>query len=83
MCACVICLTVPNCVDLLISANQEAWLFLQMGALQPLAVFERACIFSACPNEFRIGDGYKAAVTNYGFLANAVLTTNDAVKAMK
>jgi hypothetical protein len=30
-----------------------------------------------------IGDGYKAAVINYGFLANAVLTTADAVKAMR
>jgi hypothetical protein len=29
------------------------------------------------------GDGYKAAVINFGFLANAVLTTDDAVKAMK
>jgi hypothetical protein len=29
------------------------------------------------------GDGYKAAVINYGFLANAVLTTDDTVKAMK
>ncbi len=30
-----------------------------------------------------IGDGYQAALINYGFLANAVLTTEDAVKAMK
>ena len=30
-----------------------------------------------------IGDGYKAAIVNYGFLANAVLTTDEAVKAMK
>ena len=29
-----------------------------------------------------LGDGYKAAVINYGFLANALLTTDDAVKAM-
>jgi nicotinamidase-related amidase len=29
-----------------------------------------------------VGDGYKAAVINYGFLANAVLSTVDAVKAM-
>jgi nicotinamidase-related amidase len=29
-----------------------------------------------------IGDGYKAAVVNYGFLANAVLTTDNAVKSM-
>ena len=29
------------------------------------------------------GDGYKAAVINYGFLANAVMTTDDAVSAMR
>jgi hypothetical protein len=29
-----------------------------------------------------LGDGYKAAVINYGFLADAVLTTDEAVKAM-
>jgi nicotinamidase-related amidase len=37
---------------------------------------------TAAPRHPEIGDGYKAAVINYGFLANAVLTTNDAVKAM-
>ena len=30
----------------------------------------------------KLGDGYKAAVINFGFLANAVLTTDEAVKAM-
>jgi hypothetical protein len=30
-----------------------------------------------------LGDGYKAAVINFGFLANAVLATDDAVKAMR
>ena len=30
----------------------------------------------------KLGDGYKAATINYGFLANAVLTTDEAVKAM-
>jgi len=30
----------------------------------------------------KLGDGYKAAVINYGFLADAVLTTDQAVKAM-
>ncbi|MDX2198753.1 MAG: cysteine hydrolase [Phycisphaerae bacterium] len=30
-----------------------------------------------------IGDGYQAALINYGFLANAVLITDDAVAAMK
>jgi nicotinamidase-related amidase len=29
------------------------------------------------------GDGYKAAVINFAFLAHAVLTTNEAVAAMK
>ena len=30
----------------------------------------------------KLGDGYKAAVINFGFLPNAVLTTAEAVKAM-
>jgi hypothetical protein len=30
-----------------------------------------------------IGDGYTAALINYGFLANAVLTTDEAVKALR
>ena len=38
---------------------------------------------TAGPRHPEIGDGYKAAVVNYGFIANAVLTTDDAVKAMK
>lgn len=38
---------------------------------------------TAAPRHPEIGDGYKAAIINYGFLANAVLTTDDAVKAMK
>ena len=38
---------------------------------------------TAAPRHPVLGDGYKAAVVNYGFLANAVLTTDDAVKAMK
>ena len=37
---------------------------------------------TAAPRHPELGDGYKAAVINYGFLANAVLTTDDAVKAM-
>lgn len=31
----------------------------------------------------QLGDGYATALTNFGFLANAVLTTDDAVQAMK
>lgn len=38
---------------------------------------------TAAPRHPSIGDGYKAALINYGFLANAVLTTDDAVQAMK
>ena len=38
---------------------------------------------TAGPRHPRLGDGYKAAVINYGFLANAVLTTDDAVNAMR
>ena len=30
-----------------------------------------------------LGDGYKAALTNYGFIANAVITTEQAVQLMK
>jgi nicotinamidase-related amidase len=30
----------------------------------------------------QLGDGYKAALVNFGFIANAVLTTHEAVKAM-
>ncbi len=29
-----------------------------------------------------LGDGYAAAVTNFGFMANAVVTTQDAIAAM-
>jgi nicotinamidase-related amidase len=36
---------------------------------------------TATPRHPEIGDGYKAAVY-YGFLANAVLTTDDAAKVM-
>ena len=38
---------------------------------------------TAGPRHPVIGDGYTAAVINYGFIANAVLTTDDAVKAMQ
>jgi hypothetical protein len=37
---------------------------------------------TAGPRHPELGDGYKAAVINYGFLANAILSTDDAVKAM-
>jgi nicotinamidase-related amidase len=38
---------------------------------------------TAAPRHPEIGDGYKAALINYGFLANAVLTTDDAVKTLR
>jgi nicotinamidase-related amidase len=38
---------------------------------------------TAAPRHPQLGDGYKAAITNYGYLANAVLTTDEAVKGMK
>src|SRR5262245_2966059 len=38
---------------------------------------------TAGPRHPTLGDGYKAAVVNYGYLAQAVLTTDDAVKAMR
>lgn len=38
---------------------------------------------TAAPRHPTIGDGYIAAVINYGFLANAVLTTDQAVELMQ
>ena len=38
---------------------------------------------TAAPRHPELGDGYKAAVVNYNFIANAVLTTEEAVNAMK
>ena len=38
---------------------------------------------AAAPRHPEIGDRYTAPLINYGFLANAVLTTDDAVKAMR
>lgn len=38
---------------------------------------------TAAPRHPTIGDGYQAALINYGFLANAVLTTDEAVRAMR
>lgn len=37
---------------------------------------------TAGPRHPTIGDGYRAALVNFGFLANAVLTTEEAVNAM-
>jgi nicotinamidase-related amidase len=38
---------------------------------------------TAAPRHPKIGDGYKAALINYGFLADEVLTTHEAVEKMK
>ena len=38
---------------------------------------------TAAPRHPQLGDGYKAAIINYGYLANAVLTTDEAVNGMK
>lgn len=38
---------------------------------------------TAAPRHPEIGDGYKAALVNYGFIANAVLSTDDAVNTMR
>jgi nicotinamidase-related amidase len=37
---------------------------------------------TAAPRHPQIGDGYPGALVNFGFIANAVLTTAEAVKAM-
>jgi nicotinamidase-related amidase len=37
---------------------------------------------TAAANHPELGDGYPSAVTNFGFIANDVLNTEDAVKAM-
>ena len=38
---------------------------------------------TAAPRHPELGDGYQAAVINYNFIANAVLTADDAVNAMR
>jgi nicotinamidase-related amidase len=38
---------------------------------------------TAAPRHPEIGDGYKAAVINFGFIANAVVTTDEAATAMR
>ena len=38
---------------------------------------------TAAPRHPELGDGYKAAVVNYNFIANAVVTTDEAVSAMR
>jgi nicotinamidase-related amidase len=38
---------------------------------------------TAAPRHPELGDGYKAASINYGYIANAVLSTNEVVEAMQ
>src|SRR6476469_9992333 len=38
---------------------------------------------TAAPRHPELGDGYQAAIINYGYLANAVLTTDKAVDSMR
>ena len=38
---------------------------------------------TAAPRHPQLGDGYQPALTNFAFIANAVLETKDAVKAME
>jgi nicotinamidase-related amidase len=37
---------------------------------------------TAAPRHPELGDGYKAALINYGYIANAVLSTDEVVAAM-
>jgi hypothetical protein len=37
----------------------------------------------AAPRHPDLGDGYKAALINFGYVANAVLSTDDVVVAMQ
>lgn len=38
---------------------------------------------TAAPRHPRLGDGYKAALINFGYIANAVLSTDEVVEVMK
>jgi nicotinamidase-related amidase len=38
---------------------------------------------TAAPRHPDLGDGYKAALINFGYVANAVLSTDDVVVAMQ
>lgn len=37
---------------------------------------------TAAPRHPELGDGYKAALINFGYIANAVLSTTDVIAAM-
>ena len=38
---------------------------------------------TAAPRHPQLGDGYKAALINFGYIANAVLSTDEVVAAMQ
>ena len=38
---------------------------------------------TAGPRHPELGDGYKAAIANFGFIANEVLSADEAVRRMK
>jgi hypothetical protein len=38
---------------------------------------------TAAPRHAKLGDGYPGAIVNFGFIASAVLSTDDALKAMR
>ncbi len=52
--------------------------FLEQG--YEVAVVKDATAAAQTPE---LGDGYASALTNYGFMANAVWTTEEAVQAIK
>ena len=61
--------------SLLLRADEE---------LVPLGGFEVVVVKDATAAAITpdLGDGYAAALTNYGFMANDVITTEEAVQAM-
>jgi hypothetical protein len=38
---------------------------------------------TAAPRHPKLGDGYPGVLVNFGFIASAVLSTDDAVKSMR
>ncbi len=37
---------------------------------------------TAAPRDPKLGDGYKAALSNFGYITNAVLSTDEAIATM-
>ena len=65
----------PSSANLCVESHLRE--FLEQGF--EVAVVKDATAAAITPE---LGDGYAAAVTNYGFIANAVVTTEEAVQAM-